>query len=103
MDILDGVEINVDTVNADQDSDFGSHTILLEDSSLNSDVEDEVAQKDMGPYADKHLTPLFFHADMPEKERQRRQDEHNSGLPSQFRSDEWRSMEASRNVIFLQD
>lgn len=90
MDILDVAEINVETtINVGEEPDVGSHIAVLEES-LNFDVEDEVAQNDMGPHDDEDLAPLFFPSDMPEKERQRRQVEHNYGLPSQFRSDEWR-------------
>lgn len=35
----------------------------------------------MGPHADEDLTPLIFPDDMPEIKKQKRQSEHNSGLP----------------------
>lgn len=90
MDILDAAEINAEiAVDVEEELDVGFHKVILKES-LNSDSEDAVAPNDMGPHAEEDLTHLFFPADVPENERQRRQAEHHSSLPSQFRSYEWR-------------
>lgn len=79
MDILDDAFVNADVAEGEE-SDFGSHTVILEES-FHSSTEDEVAQDAMGPHVDEDITPLTFPDDMPEIKRQKRQSEHNSGLP----------------------
>lgn len=56
----------------------------------NSDAEEEEAHKDMRPNAYEDLTPLLFPESMPENEKQKKQAEHFSEVPSNFRFDEWR-------------
>lgn len=45
--------------------DVSSYIELLKYFNLNSNVEDEVAQKDMGPYADEDMTPIILPGEMP--------------------------------------